>query len=80
LNKIDVGLDATAMFDHVDLKETRRWITPVGKRADWVTAPDPSTHTLVPLVLPVDVLPSGSQCPINGRSTYLQDLGPNDRI
>jgi hypothetical protein len=80
VNKVAVGLNATAMFDHVYLEEAWRRIPPVGKGTYRDTAPDRCTHALAALALPVDVLACGGQCSVDGRGADLQDLGPDDWI
>jgi hypothetical protein len=74
VNKVTVGLRATAVFDHVDLKKAGWWIAPVSKCAHWDASSNGCTYALAALALPVDVQTRIGQHTIDGRRADLNEL------
>jgi len=62
VNKVTVGLRATAVFDHVDFKEAGWRIAPVSKCAHRDASSNGCTHALAALTLPVDVALTHQNC------------------
>jgi hypothetical protein len=80
VDELAVYLPAATLFDHVDLREARRCITPVGEGMHRNATPDCRANPRVPLKLPINVRTRIGQHAFVDRRANLKQLGVNDRI